>query len=232
MPSVLIIDDEANIRRMVGALLGAEGYDVRDADNAAAGVARASENEPDVVLLDLMMPGDMDGMGALEKLRASIPDSPVVMMSGRAGLSDAVRATKLGAFTFLEKPLTPEGVLLALASAMELRRARLEARSLRADLGLAAEMVGESPAIQQVRDLIARVAPTDSRVLITGESGVGKELVAAAIHGASARRDRPFVRVNCAAIPRDLVESEMFGHEKGRVRRGSRRWPPGAGCGG
>ena len=223
MPSVLIIDDEANIRRMVGALLGAEGYDVRDADNAAAGVARASENEPDVVLLDLMMPGDMDGMGALEKLRASIPDSPVVMMSGRAGLSDAVRATKLGAFTFLEKPLTPEGVLLALASAMELRRARLEARSLRADLGLAAEMVGESPAIQQVRDLIARVAPTDSRVLITGESGVGKELVAAAIHGASARRDRPFVRVNCAAIPRDLVESEMFGHEKGAFTGASDR---------
>lgn len=215
MATVLIIDDEANIRRMVGALLGAEGYDVRDASDAASGVLRAGEQEPDVVLLDLMMPGDMDGMGVLERLRETIPDSPVVMMSGRAGLSDAVRATKLGAFTFLEKPLTPEGVLLALSSAMELRRARLEARALRADLGLAGEMVGESPSIQKVRDLIARVAVTDSRVLITGESGVGKELVAAAIHGGSARRDRTFVRVNCAAIPRDLVESEMFGHEKG-----------------
>jgi DNA-binding NtrC family response regulator len=215
MPTVLIIDDEPNIRRMVGALLGAEGYDVRDASDGASGATRASESEPDVVLLDLMMPGNIDGMATLERLRAEIPDSPVVMMSGRAGLSDAVRATKLGAFTFLEKPLTPEGVLLALSSAMELRRARLEARALRADLGLAGEMVGESPGIQRVRDLIKRVGPTDSRVLISGESGVGKELVAAAIHAASARRDRTFVRVNCAAIPRELVESEMFGHEKG-----------------
>ena len=215
MPTVLIIDDEPNIRRMVGALLGAEGYDVRDASDGATGVRRAAETEPDVVLLDLMMPGELDGMATLERLRAEIPDCPVVMMSGKAGLSDAVRATKLGAFTFLEKPLTPEGVVLALASAMELRRVRLEARALRADLGLGAEMIGDSPAMQRVRELIGRVAPTDSRVLITGESGVGKELVAAAIHGASARRDRAFVRVNCAAIPRDLVESEMFGHEKG-----------------
>jgi len=215
MATVLIIDDEPNIRRMVGALLAAEGYDVRDASDGASGATRAIESEPDVVLLDLMMPGDLDGLATLERLRAELPDSPVVMMSGRAGLSDAVRATKLGAFTFLEKPLTPEGVLLALSSAMELRRARLEARALRADLGLAGEMVGESPAIQRVRDLIARVGPTDSRVLIVGESGVGKELVAVAIHAGSARRDRTFVRVNCAAIPRDLVESEMFGHEKG-----------------
>ena len=215
MSTVLIIDDEQNIRRMVGALLGAEGYDVRDASDGASGVTRASESEPDVILLDLMMPGEFDGMATLERLRAQIPDSPVVMMSGKAGLSDAVRATKLGAFTFLEKPLTPEGVLLALSSAMELRRARLEARALRADLGLGGVMVGESPGIERVRDLITRVGPTDSRVLITGESGVGKELVAAAIHDASPRRDRAFVRVNCAAIPRDLVESEMFGHEKG-----------------
>jgi two-component system nitrogen regulation response regulator NtrX len=215
MPTVLLIDDEPNIRRMVGALLGAEGYDVRDASDGASGALRASESEPDVVLLDLMMPGELDGMATLERLRHEIPDCPVVMMSGRAGLSDAVRATKLGAFTFLEKPLTPEGVLLALSSAMELRRARLEARALRQDLGLGAEMVGESAGIQRVRDLINRVGPTDSRVMITGESGVGKELVAAGIHAASSRRDRAFVRVNCAAIPRDLVESEMFGHEKG-----------------
>src|SRR4051812_25541844 len=215
MPSVLIVDDEPNIRRMVGALLGAEGYEVRDAHDGATALQRALENEPDVLLLDLMMPGEMDGLATLARLREKLPDVPVVMMSGRAGLSDAVRATKLGAFNFLEKPLSPEGVLLALSSALELRQVRREAKTLRREYGLSGEMIGDSPAMGRVRELIGRVAPTDSRVLITGESGTGKELVAAAIHGASARRDRPFIRVNCAAIPRDLVESEMFGHEKG-----------------
>jgi two-component system, NtrC family, nitrogen regulation response regulator NtrX len=215
MPSVLIVDDEPNIRRMVGALLGAEGYEVRDAPDGPAGIARAEESEPDVVLLDLMMPGGLDGLATLGKLRERFPELPVIMMSGRAGLSDAVRATKLGAFNFLEKPLSPEGVLLALASAMELRQAKRTARVLREDLGLGGEMIGDSPAMQRVRELIGRVAPTDARVLVTGESGTGKELVAAAIHDGSPRRDRAFVRVNCAAIPRDLVESEMFGHERG-----------------
>ena len=215
MPSVLIVDDEPNIRRMVGALLAGEGYEVRDAADGAAGVAAALAAEPDVALVDLMMPGEVDGLGVLERLRERVPDVPVVMMSGRAGLSDAVRATKLGAFTFLEKPLTPEGVLLALGSAIALRQARREARALRADLGIGGAMVGDSPAMQEVRALVARVGPTDARVLVTGESGTGKELVAAALHAASARRERPFVRVNCAAIPRDLVESEMFGHERG-----------------
>src|SRR5512138_2858615 len=215
MPSVLIVDDEPNIRRMVGALLASEGYEVREAPDGARGVALATESEPDIALVDLMMPGELDGMAVLTALRERTPDVPVVMMSGRAGLSDAVRATKLGAFTFLEKPLTPEGVLLALASALELRQVRREARALRADLGLAGEMIGNSPALRRVRDMIARVAPSDARVLISGESGTGKELVAAAIHVGGARKDRPFVRVNCAAIPRDLVESEMFGHERG-----------------
>ncbi|NUO63849.1 MAG: sigma-54-dependent Fis family transcriptional regulator [Gemmatimonadaceae bacterium] len=215
MPSVLIIDDEPNIRRMVGALLGSEGYDVREAPEGAVGVTRARESEPDVVLLDLMMPGELDGLATLARLRESAPDVPVVMMSGKAGLADAVRATKLGASNFLEKPLTPEGVLLALAAALELRRARQEARALRADLGLATEMIGSDPSMNTLREMIGRVAPTDARVLITGESGTGKELVAAAIHFGSARKDKPFVRVNCAAIPRDLVESEMFGHERG-----------------
>ncbi len=162
-----------------------------------------------------MMPGTMDGIAVLGALRERHPDLPVVMMSGKAGLADAVRATKLGAFNFLEKPLTPEGVLLSLSSALELRLAKREAKVLRADLGLADEMVGRSAAMQSLRSLIARIAPTDSRVLVSGESGTGKELVAAAIHLGSTRKDRPFVRVNCAAIPRDLVESEMFGHERG-----------------
>ncbi len=215
MPSVLIVDDEPNIRRMVGALLAAEGYEVRDAPDGHAAFARAEEAEPDVVLLDLMMPNDADGMDALARFRTRFPELPVVMMSGRAGLSDAVKATRLGAFTFLEKPLTPEGTLLALASALELRQTRRAARTLREDLGLAGGLVGDSPAMAQVRELIARVAPSDSRVLISGESGTGKELVAGALHAGSPRSDKAYVRTNCAAIPRDLVESEMFGHERG-----------------
>ncbi len=215
MASVLIVDDEVNIRRMVGALLSGEGYDVFDAPDARAGLTLAQAQDPDIALVDLMMPGDMDGLALLEKLRTQFPDLPVVMMSGRAALADAVRATRLGAFTFLEKPLTPESVLLALASALELRQARRTARALREDLGFTSEMVGESAAVHAVRQLVAQVGPTDARVLITGESGTGKELVASALHAASPRRDCPFIRVNCAAIPRDLLESEMFGHERG-----------------
>jgi two-component system, NtrC family, nitrogen regulation response regulator NtrX len=215
VPIVLIADDEPNIRRMVGALLTGEGYEVTETANGVEAVARVKDGEPDVALLDLMMPGELDGMATLAKLRGVAPDLPVIMMSGRAGLADAVKATKLGAFNFLEKPLTPEGVLLAVASALELRQTRRVARALRAELGFTGQMVGKSAAMAAVREMIARVAPTDARVLITGESGTGKELVASAIHDASPRREKPFVRVNCAAIPRDLVESEMFGHERG-----------------
>jgi two-component system nitrogen regulation response regulator NtrX len=137
------------------------------------------------------------------------------MMSGKAQLTDAVRAVKLGAFQFLEKPLTPEAVLVTVRAALELDRTRAQNRALQAELARRAHMVGESAAMQQVRALIARVAPTEARVLITGESGTGKELVAAAVHASSRRAGRAFVTVNCAAIPRDLVESEMFGHERG-----------------
>src|SRR2546423_6924871 len=130
MSSVLIVDDEPNIRRMVGALLTSEGYEVRDAAEGLVGLQRIAESCPDVLLLDLMMPGELDGLATLARVRESVPDVPVVMMSGRAGLSDAVKATKLGAFNFLEKPLSPESVLLALASALELRQARREAKVL------------------------------------------------------------------------------------------------------
>jgi two-component system nitrogen regulation response regulator NtrX len=213
--TVLIVDDEPNIRRMVGALLSAEGYDVAEASSGAQGVRLAEESDPDVVLLDLMMPGELNGMAALQRMKERRVELPVIMMSGRAGLSDAVEATKLGAVNFLEKPLTPEGVLFAIGSALELRQTRRVARELREELGLAGDMVGESPQMKRVQEMIERVAASEARILITGESGTGKELVASAIHDASTRRDKPFVRVNCAAIPRDLVESEMFGHERG-----------------
>jgi two-component system nitrogen regulation response regulator NtrX len=215
MASVLIVDDEPNIRRMLAALLTSEGYDARGVPDGEAALAALAESPPDAVLLDLMMPGPLDGLATLARLRELDGEAPVIMMSGRAGLSDAVRATKLGAFNFLEKPLSPETVLLALAAALELRQARQDARALRAELGLSGQLVGTSAPMRQVAELIARIAPSDARVLISGESGTGKELVAAAVHEASLRRDRPFVRVNCAAIPRDLVESEMFGHERG-----------------
>src|SRR6266542_1042739 len=200
---------------MVGALLVAEGYDVTEASTGAQGVRLAQETDPDVVLLDLMMPGELNGMVALQQMKERRAELPVIMMSGRAGLSDAVQATKRGAVNFLEKPLAPEGVLFAIGSALELRQTRRVARELREELGLAGDMVGDSPQMKRVQELIDRVGPSDARILITGESGTGKELVASAIHDASTRRDRPFIRVNCAAIPRDLVESEMFGHEKG-----------------
>src|SRR5215210_7963668 len=163
MSSVLIVDDEPNIRRMVGALLSSEGYEVRDAKDGTGGLAQAEAAEPDVALLDLMMPGELDGLGLLGKLRERFPELPVVMMSGRAGLADAVRATKLGAFTFLEKPLMPEGALLAIASALELRQARRAARALREDLGLGGTMVGDSAPMRAVRELLGRVAQSDAR---------------------------------------------------------------------
>jgi two-component system nitrogen regulation response regulator NtrX len=173
------------------------------------------EADPDVVLLDLMMPPGPDGLETLTRMRDRGRLAPVIMMSGKAQLTDAVRAVKLGAFQFLEKPLSPEGVLVTVRAALELNRTQAENRALHAELGRRADLIGSGPAMQQVAALISRVGPTEARVLITGESGTGKELVAAAIHAASRRRGRAFVTVNCAAIPRDLVESEMFGHERG-----------------
>jgi two-component system nitrogen regulation response regulator NtrX len=202
-PRVLLVDDESNIRRMVGALLQSDGFDTVEAADGTAAMTRLVEDSPDVVLLDLMMPPGPDGLATLEQIRKRAPHVPVVMMSGKANLADAVRATKLGAFQFLEKPLTPEAVLVALRSALELGRTLAENTRLHEQL------------MEALRALIARVAPTESRVLITGESGTGKELVASAIHRQSARGSKAFVTVNSAALPRDLVESEMFGHERG-----------------
>jgi two-component system nitrogen regulation response regulator NtrX len=213
--TILIVDDEPNIRRMLGSLLRAEGYRVREAGSARGALAEVQTEPPDAVLMDLYMEGSETGLDALPKLREAAPELPVVMMSGRASLSDAVKATRLGAFHFIEKPLTPEAVLLTLASALELRKARELNRSLMEELGDGEEMVGRSADVERVRQMITRVAPTDARVLITGESGTGKEVAASLIHRQSNRANGPFVKLNCAAIPRDLVESEMFGHERG-----------------
>ena len=210
MASVLIVDDEANIRRMLGGLLEAEGYGTSQAGDGDAARNEIDRSEPDVVLLDLALPG-ASGLEVLEAVRRRRPALPVVMMSGRATLADAVRATKLGAFHFIEKPLSPESVLATVGGAVELRRARERS----APPVTPADIVGGSPAMERVRERIRQAAPTDARVLITGESGTGKELVASAIHHLSRRSRGPFVRVNSAAIPRELIESEMFGHERG-----------------
>jgi len=212
--AILVVDDESNIRRMVARVLEAEGHRAREAGDGRAAIAAIEEEEPEVVLLDLAMP-ELDGLATLRIVRERWPELPVVMMSGRATLGDAVQATKLGAFHFIEKPLNPEALLLTVRGALELRRARELSRALVAELGGEQRMIGSSPAMHAIRELIRQVAPTDARVLITGESGTGKELVAAALHAQSRRADGPFVRVNSAAIPRELVESEMFGHEKG-----------------
>ena len=212
---VLLVDDEANIRRMLGALLRTEGFAVTEAPNGNSALLLLDQLDPDVVLLDLLMPPGPDGLETLSQMRNRGAGAPVIMMSGKAQLADAVRAVQLGAFQFLEKPLSPEAVLVTVRAALELNRTRAENRALQAELGRRGTLIGEGPAMQQVRALIDRVGPTEARVLITGESGTGKELVAAAIHAASRRRGRAFVTVNCAAIPRDLVESEMFGHERG-----------------
>jgi len=212
---VLLVDDEANIRRMLAALLREEGFTVAEAPNGNAALLQLEAVDPDVVLLDLFMPPGPDGLEILTSIRERVRTMPVIMMSGKAQLADAVLAVKLGAFQFLEKPLAPESVLVTVRAALELSRTRAENRALHAELGRRSALVGQSPAMQQVRGLIARVGPTEARVLLTGESGTGKELAAAAVHAASRRTGRPFVTVNCAAIPRDLVESEMFGHERG-----------------
>ena len=211
---VLIVDDEANLRRMLRALLEEEGFSVVEAGSAEKGLALLGDHRPEAILLDLALPG-ASGLESLPKFQRELPGTPVIMMSGEATLSDAVQATRQGAFHFLEKPLTPEAVLVTVRAALEVSRARDLSKALQEELGPGALLVGASRQMEQVRETIRRVAPTDARVLIVGESGTGKELAASAIHGLSPRQGGPFVRVNSAAIPRDLVESEMFGHEKG-----------------
>jgi two-component system nitrogen regulation response regulator NtrX len=212
---ILIVDDEQNIRRMLRAVLEEQDHEVSDVAGGSEATVVCESADPDVVLLDLVMPPGPDGIETLALLKRRCPDLVVIMMSGKASLHDAVRATRLGAFQFLEKPLTPESVLVAVQAGLDLCRVRAENRALRAELDDPHTIVGTSKSIEAVRELVSQVAPTPARVLISGESGTGKELVARAIHRQSPRSERPLVCVNCAAIPRDLVESEMFGHERG-----------------
>ena len=212
----LIVDDEANMRLMLEAVLADQGFEVRHAASGAEALTVIPVFEPDLALVDLVLGDGPNGITLLEQIHARHPDVVVVMMSGQASLAHAVAATKLGAFQFLEKPVTQENVIATARAGLELARARAENRALRAVLASEEHtLIGSSAALADVRRLITQVAATKSRVLVTGESGTGKELVARGIHLQSPRSGHPLVSLNCAAVPRELVESELFGHEKG-----------------
>ncbi len=211
---VLVIDDEAGIRDHMRMILEYEGYECAVAALADEGIAAFERDVPDVVFLDVKMPG-MDGIEALKRLREINDQVPIVMISGHASIQTAVEATKLGAFDFIEKPFGTERVLVTVRNAVAQRSLREENQTLVKALDVRHEMVGSSGALKKVQDSIKRAAPTNATVLILGESGVGKELVARAIHRNSLRAKERFVQVNCAAIPEELIESELFGHEKG-----------------
>ncbi len=213
-PSILIIDDEKNIRRTFQMVLKSEGFDVHTAADAEAGLKAAAAQASDVVVLDVQLPG-MDGIAALQELRKLEPEPTVVMISGHGTIATAVEATRHGAFDFLEKPLSKERLLVAIRNAVRVRSLDRRVKEFSDRDARRHLMVGESPALRTVRDQVDRAAPTGARILVTGESGTGKELVARAVHEASECNDGPFVKVNCAAIPEELIESELFGAVKG-----------------
>jgi len=214
MARLLIIDDEASIREALSQLFEYEGHEVLAASTGRAGLKLAAEETPDVVFLDVKMP-EMDGLEVLERLRAQLPTCQVVMISGHGTIDTALEATRHGAYDFLEKPLDTNRLLVTLRNALSIRGLADSVAQLRSDVEARYAIVGESPKIRQVLERVERVASTDARVLITGENGTGKELVARAIHRLSRRAGKPFVEVNCAAIPSELIESELFGHMKG-----------------
>ena len=211
---ILVIDDEAAVRESIKMILEYDGYDCLLAPSGHEGLERVGKDSPDLVFLDVKMPG-MDGLETLGRIRELDALLPVVMISGHATVSTAVEAIKLGAFDFLEKPISTERVTVSIRNALDQRRLRVENRSLRRAAEARHAMIGDSPALAAVTEAVRRAAPVRSAVLIQGESGVGKELVARAIHRNSPRAGERFVQVNCAAIPDELIESELFGHEKG-----------------
>jgi DNA-binding NtrC family response regulator len=217
-PRVLVVDDEKNIRRTLDMVLSGEGYEVSEAASAeeALGLLGGAGHAVDLCILDVKLPG-VSGIEALERLRKdeATRELPVIVISGHATVHDAVAAIKLGASDFFEKPLNRERVLVSVRNVLKAARLARAVDSLRGELEARYEMIGISPIMQRLYTAIDKVAPTRASVLITGESGTGKEMVARAIFRLSARKDRPFIKVNCAAIPESLLESELFGHEKG-----------------
>ncbi len=211
---ILIIDDEQGIRAALGQLLEFEGYEVRAVGNAVDGISEYKKQRPDLVFLDVKMAG-IDGVEALKKIKESDPSAVVVMISGHATIQTAVEATQLGAYDMLEKPLDTDRILVTLRNALQHLDLHEENARLKETIQSRYEIVGKSYGIRAVIDKIERVGPTPARVLVTGENGTGKELVARALHANSSRAAGPFVEVNCAAIPSELIESELFGHMKG-----------------
>jgi two-component system nitrogen regulation response regulator NtrX len=213
-PNVLIVDDEAGVRSALSGVLRDEGYAVDAVESGEACLDRVTRSPYDVIVLDIWLPG-IDGLATLARLRERRVDAPVVMISGHGNIESAVRAIKMGAFDFVEKPLSLDKTVLVVGNAVRQRRLEAENRALRAHVDRRFTMVGESYVMAQLREQVAMAAPTNGRVLIFGESGTGKELVARSIHTLSRRRGGAFVEVNCAAIPEELIESELFGHVKG-----------------
>lgn len=214
MPRILIIDDEKSIRRTLREILEYENFKVEEAQDGLEGLNLAQKEKFDIILCDIKMP-KMDGMEALDKLMAAAVDAPVVMISGHGNIETAVEAVKKGAYDFIQKPLDLNRLLVTIRNALDKSNLVTETRTLKKKISKTFDMIGESEAISKIKEMIDKVAPTDARVLITGENGTGKELVARWLHEKSSRAGAPLIEVNCAAIPSELIESELFGHEKG-----------------
>ena len=214
MANILIIDDEKSIRKTLTEILSYEGYKIDEAVDGEEGLKKFSEKTYDVVLCDIKMP-KLDGIEFLDRSKQINPDVPVIMISGHGNVDTAVEAVKKGAFDYISKPPDLNRLLITLRNALDKQSLVTETKVLKRKVGKSLEMVGNSGPLQKIKDTIEKVAPTDARVLITGENGAGKELVARWIHEKSNRNTGPMVEVNCAAIPAELIESELFGHEKG-----------------
>jgi two-component system nitrogen regulation response regulator NtrX len=213
-PTILIVDDEPGVRTALSGVLRDEGYTVDAVSSGEDCLERVTRNAYDLIVLDVWLPG-MDGLATLARLRERQIDAQIVLISGHGNIESAVRAIKMGAFDFVEKPLSLEKTVLVVRNALHQRRLEAENRALRARVDRTQTMIGESYAMRQLREQVAMAAPTNGRVLIYGENGTGKELVARTIHALSRRRAATFVEVNCAAIPEELIESELFGHVRG-----------------